>query len=183
MADDIKFVTVLKTVDAGLIDLVTTTLDAEGIAYQHPGKNHAAMIPGFAYFEIELRVPEANADDARALIEELRVREVGAPTPIAFRVRRTYGAIGAVFGAILGIVWINTDFVHASELTRSALLGLSICGSCLLGKALPRDCCSLPTCRARLRPGIAMCPKCGADIRGMISSTRDHFTALEKFSR
>lgn len=181
MADETRFVTVLKTADARFVDLVVATLDAEGIPHQHPGKNHAALLPELNYIEVDLRVPEAHLADALALVERLREPDATS-TRIAFRVRRSYRALGGILGTILGIVWINVDFGSASELTRTGVLLSSIGAGYVAGWVIRRDSCSLPGCRAKLSSGAVRCAKCGAEVRGVISSARKHFAALEKIS-
>lgn len=179
MPDD-KFVTVLKSSDAGFVDIVAANLDAEGIRYQHPGKNHAALIPGVNFIEIDLRVPEQNAADARTLIDKLRMPDAPAGALVAFRVRQTYRALGAILGTIGGMIWLNVEFSEAPELVRAATLGGSICAGFLLGRAISRDSCSLPGCRAKLNRFDLRCSNCGAELRGVISSARKHFAAVER---
>ena len=57
MKDNDPFVTVLRTSNADHVQAVVAALRSEGIPCEHPGLNHAGLIPGFDYVEIQLRVP------------------------------------------------------------------------------------------------------------------------------
>jgi hypothetical protein len=188
------FVVLLQSSDAQYVDQVVAVLEAEGIPYQHPGKNHAALLPGFAYIQIQLRVPRARYDDARALVAELERRESSGQ--IAFRVRRSYAFVGTYFGLFAGIAaalfagMMLASFVPAAARWHNApivvelsLLAAGIVGGFLVGRARPRDYCSSPSCGGFLPQDASACPKCGASLRGVVKTSRAHFEALEAIER
>ena len=180
MANDSKFVSVLKTADFRLVDLVAAAFDAEGITYQHPGRNHAALLPGMRYVEIDLRVQQEHLEQARASVTQLRTPHVEPGPRVAFCVRRTYAVFGTLVGIGTGVVVMVLHFPGATELVRTAVIGSPILGGYALGRSIVRRSCSLPGCRAKLDAFTVYCRKCGAEIRGEISSARQHFAALEK---
>jgi hypothetical protein len=174
------FVTVLRSPNANYVDVMASMLEAEGIPCQHPGKNHAALIPGLMYIVVELRVPVECEADARALIEKSRGQSgASVDENIAFRVVRHYGYLSAFAGCVAGLIVTARVGDTLAEMTSLAVLGAMTGGGFLVGRQIKRRTCSAPGCAAVVR-FEAVCPKCGAALSGDISSARKHYDALEK---
>lgn len=175
-----EFVTVLKTTNAQWVDMVVGMFESEGIPCQHPGKNHAALATGMP-IEVELRVPAALVDRARALLDEMRRRdrEPGTP-PIAFRVKVSHPVAGALAGELAAIAGVKALFSAASSPLAAAILLIAPCAGFALGLTIGHDECSLPDCGHRVPLSAVRCPHCGSELRGRIASRREHFNALEK---
>lgn len=175
-----EFVTLLRSADATYVDAVTAVLDAEDIPYQHPGKNHAALLGAFSYIEIQLRVPRSRLSDARALLGELTGSL--SPRKVAFRVRRSRAMGGILIGVVVGLVVIITRAALGTRSTRQAVLVQLAFGACagyLIGGRRNRDHCSVPDCGKFLPASATRCDKCGARLYGVVQRNADHFAAAE----
>jgi hypothetical protein len=154
MTDDKEervFVTVLRSPNANYVDVVASMLEAEGIPCQHPGKNHAALIPGLSYIDVELRVPVECEADARALIEKARERpDEPAQENVAFRVVRSYGRLSAIIGFIAGAIVTVRLAASITPSISFAILGAMTCAGYLIGRLVKRRSCSRPGCAAVL---------------------------------
>jgi hypothetical protein len=53
-----QFTTVLRSSDPVAVEAACALLEAEGIATQHVGRNHAALVPSSTFIVVEVRVPE-----------------------------------------------------------------------------------------------------------------------------
>jgi hypothetical protein len=182
MGDGDEFVTILRSWNAQYIDSVVALLDAEGIPYEHPGRNHAALLPGLTFIEVQVRVPRTRLDEALALVRGVPDGEGESESKLAFRVRRTQETTGAF--AALAAAMVGTAVAHALGVGLSQAAGFIVLASSsgvgyALGKTRRRDMCSLPGCAQILAQAIQVCPKCGSTIIGEIRTSADHFAALE----
>jgi hypothetical protein len=174
------FVLLARSASAQYIDQVASMLEAEGIPYEHPGRNHAALLPGFTYIEIQLRVPRSRYEEARALLVALEDPSASGKT--AFRVRRSRAYSDMFLGTFLGMAATLVAAalrLHNSPVVALSLLGAGSVGGFLVGRTRHRDHCSNPSCGGFLPPSADVCPKCGATLRGIIASDADHFAAVE----
>jgi hypothetical protein len=183
MTDADEFVTVLRSSNAQHIDSVIALFDAEGIPYEHPGKNHAALLPGLTYIEVQLRVPMSRADEALALLRDV---QDDSTARFAFRVRRTQETTGAFGGMAIGMVLVGT--AHGMALNPPPGTGLAILAASSIlgyafGKSKRRDMCSLPNCAQMLPRSIDVCPKCRSKLQGEVQTSAEHFAALEALER
>jgi hypothetical protein len=177
--NDNAFVTVLRSRNAGYVDGIIAMLAAEGIPCQHPGKNHAALEPGYTYFDIELRVPVQFEADARSLIAAMAdTSSRPGEDNVAFRVVRNYGRVMAIAGSLVGMALTIEYAQSLTPVTVFAILGAAPCAGFLLGKCFTRRFCSRPGCASVLHSELH-CPKCGAVFHGDIESARAHYDALE----
>jgi hypothetical protein len=175
------FVTVLKTTNPQLIDMVVAMFESEGIPFEHPGKNYAALNTGMG-IEIELRVPASSVDHARALLDEMRRRDHQPSTPrIAFCVKETHPVLGAVVGELAAIAGVKALFSAANSPLAAAILLVGPCIGFALGRTIGHYVCSQPDCGHRVPFSATRCPNCGSDLHGCIASRREHFNALEQY--
>lgn len=186
-ADD-PFVSVLRSTDAQLVQAVIAALQAEGIRCEHPGLNHAGLLAGLSYIEVDLRVPQTRQADALALIGAMRPDEdeqelVGRAT---FRVRRANSALFVIVGLVLAIVAnviVNVLDHHFWPSTQAVLYGAAIVGGYALGQVRRADYCSRPDCGGPLRGPQPRCPKCKTPIRGELRFASEHFEAAEAWEK
>jgi hypothetical protein len=187
MTDDM-FVTVLQSNDPYYVDTVVAMLEGEGIHCQHTGKNHSALT-GLRYLTIDLRVPTDRADDARALIAGMSESAATADAEgsseklVTFRVQRDHGWIGGVLGWVCAVGVFVVIRAVGRWLPQSGLMALLLGGAgvgYLWGVRQRRDRCSRPGCAGRLALDAKACPKCGAELKGVVRSEREHFAAEER---
>lgn len=187
---DDPFVSVLRSSDAQLVQTVIAALRAEGIPCEHPGLNHAALLPGFTYIEVDLRVRQSRHADALALIAELRSDgdedEEARARGATFRVRRSNSGLYVIIGMVLAImsnVVVGLIGYHFWPVARGAMFAAAIIGGYLLGQARRADFCSRPDCGGPLRGQEERCPKCKTPIRGELRFASEHFDAADAWKK
>lgn len=190
-----RFVTVLRTNDPLRGRFLAAALKQAGLPVQHPGLEHASMLPGFRILDIDLRVPLERAEEARQLIEALEppVDVVDpmpaldarsglpyrqAPQRVAFRVPTDRSSL--LCGAGLTLAMAVVMMLRPLGLVPVSLimLGFPIIGYVMGGSFLALT-CSGPRCGGRLLRAAEQCPHCGARIVGDIRRHTHHATALE----
>lgn len=179
-------VTILRSPDATYVSTVVALLEAEGIPVQHPGMNHAALLPGLTYIEIALRVPRDREAEALTLLREFQEGE-GAQTATGqgvqvFRVKRTQALSGALLGWLVAVVVVVVFRRVDPGLMGGVpmlILGAGAVAGYLAGASVRRDTCSGPSCGGHIPVAATTCPKCSGTVRGEIKTTREHFAALD----
>ena len=128
-------------------------------------------------------------DDPKEGPKRVTRLDPGDPRP-TFRLRRHRAGTGLFFGIPLGF---GAAMLAVSIFGRGAglgslipftvvLLGIPYLGW-RLGKAMRRDVCSVPDCRAPLLPGAEECRRCKSSVAGEIHSGPEHFAAAADFRR
>lgn len=148
MTEQDPFVTVLRSVDADYVQAVLAVLRSEGIPCEHPGLNHAGLLPGISYVEIQLRVPASRQAEALELIEELgRPETSDDQTGATFRVHRTRGMLYALGGFGVGFA-LNLAGSFTGLFSNRGIAFLIFATAAglgyMVGERRAADCCSRP---------------------------------------
>lgn len=177
------FTTVLTSSQPALVAQAAAILESAGIPYQHPGYQHASLMPQVNFIKIELRVPTDRLEEARRALGDIDVlTSDGAEGRPVFRVQRhagaTFAIIGAVIGGLVTLALLSTDLEFPRWLVPLAIVGLPLIGF-TMGSRMHTDYCSSPGCPGELLPDDTECSRCKGVIRGRINDASEHLSAVE----